>query len=435
MQDKGWVLDPWHLRTAQRVAELAQQEKDPAEFARKVRIIESDEELNIRLYLPVDKPYSGSYQVLDPAGRLLFRTASAPGMPLASKGPGFHQDRLNGENYWVAEVWTEDGKVRVLVAESIRWRRATSVYQGKAYLKVYLWLILAAPLVTWLSSRRAINPLKSLVRLVKSRKPGDFSPIRPEHEVVEVQPLIDASNHLLLQVEDILGAQRRFLADAAHELRTPLAVVATQAHAMIGEEDKARRELYAQDLELGIERANNMVRQLLAVARLEGLDPESVGAPIELAALARERILFVLPLAIKKTQDLGAEGPDTLESFGNVSALGSALDNLLENAIRYTPPGGRITLRYGGLDSGVFLEVEDNGPGMSEAFKARAFERFSRERGNHPDGAGLGLAIVHRVVELHHGRVQLLDPIQGQGLRVRVELPSRADHSGFDPQI
>ncbi|GLH71514.1 two-component sensor histidine kinase [Geothrix limicola] len=370
--------------------------------------------------------YHSRYQVFDGAGHLLYRSPSAPSVSLAGQGPGFHRLEVQGEAY---RVFVEDGaggRLRVAVAESLSFRRRLGWrLLGQTPLGFFILFVILA-VCTWLYSRRALRPLRHLAETVAQRKPGDLSPLLPSMDIKETRPLVAAMNGLLARVQELIETQRRFVADAAHELRTPLAVVGTQAHTLMLETDPVRREALGQDLQHGIERATGLVRQLLGVARLEAVQPERIEGTLDLGRLARERAAHLLPLALAKGQDLGVEGPERLEIRGDAAVLAMALDNLLENAIRYTPERGIITLRLGGSDAGLFMEVEDDGPGMSEAFKARAFERFSRELGTHSVGAGLGLAIVRRAVEWHRGQVKLMPASGASGLRVRIDLPPLA---------
>lgn len=425
-RDDKWQFDSSLKMCAGALIAFVGDETDPARIrqqAERVRVLDETFTGDGESLLKPGE-YKSRYQVFDRAGHLLYRSPLAPAMSLAEGGPGFRRVDVRGEPYWVYVQDGPDGHVRVAVAESLHYRRRL----GRRILgespRIFLILFSILAVGTWLLSRRALRPLRRLAESVEQRKPGDLNPLQPSIDIAEIRPLVKAMNGLLERVSDLLETQRRFVADAAHELRTPLAVVRTQAHTLMEEEDPAQRAAIGQELHRGIERATGLVQQLLRVARLEAVPPDLIKGTLDLGRLARDRASLILPLALAKGQDLGVEGPESLEIHGNGSVLGLALDNLLENAIRYTPKGGIITLRLGLGVAGPFVEVEDDGPGMSEAFKARAFERFSREQGTHAVGAGLGLAIVRRAVELHRGRVELGAPSSASGLRVRIDLPS-----------
>jgi len=421
---RSWEFDSSLKISAGALAAFLEEETDPARLRQQAERIRLLDETYTEISDAKPGEYTPRYQVFDSGGRLLYRSASAPETPYTTQEPGFHRVDVGGARYWVLVQDGAKGRLRIQVAESIQLRRVLMLRGLKQYPLVFLVLFLPMAISTWLLSRRALKPLHQLAESVEARKGGDLSPLNPPMDLKETRPLVASLNRLLARVSELIETQQRFVADAAHELRTPLAVVSTQAHALMEEADVTQRNVIAGDLKRGIERATGLVRQLLAVARLEAVKPESVHGLVDLGTLARDRTSLILPLALAKSQDLGVEGPEHLICQGNGGVLGAALDNLMENAIRYTPNGGTITLRLGDGDSGPFLEVEDDGPGMSEAFKARAFERFTRELGSHTTGTGLGLAIVHRAVELHQGRVALASPSQGTGLRVRIELPA-----------
>ncbi len=423
LKGASWHYDSGLKQTSDILLAIVEEESNPEIIHRQIERLRLLDEANT--YIDYMKPgeFKARYQIFDHAGKLLYHTPSAPEEPYTNLGPGFHRVTIAGEPYWVLVRENAQGRFRVVMAESLRLRHTLVWRNVMQYPSLFIILFLPIALLTWLFSRRALKPLRNLAISMEVREPGDLSPLNPQFDVKEIRSLVTALNRLLARVSDLLDSQRRFVADAAHELRTPLAVISAQAHALMQEEDPAQREAICENLQRGMERATGLVRQLLAVARLESVKPEMVNRHLDLGVLARDRTSLILPLALAKKQDLGVEGPEHLECRGDGSVIGTAIDNLLENAIRYTPIGGTITLRLGYGKSDVFLEVEDDGPGMSEEFKARAFDRFSRELGTHATGTGLGLAIVYRAVELHQGRVELGMPNQGTGLRIRLELP------------
>ncbi|WLT30630.1 ATP-binding protein [Geothrix sp. PMB-07] len=423
-RDSSWAFDSTLRMCAAALVAFLQDENQPERIrqqAERIRVL--DETFTSEDTFKTGE-YHARYQIFDRDGHLLYLSPSAPVGSLAEQGTGFHRVDVQGESYRVFVQDDPSGRYRVAVAESLSMRKRLGWRFLRSTPVAFPLIFLIIAVCTWLLSRRALRPLRLLAESVERRKPGDLSPLHPAVDLKETRPLVASLNGLLSRVSELLQAQRRFVADAAHELRTPLAVVGTQAHTLIREEDAAQREAIGLDLQRGIERATGLVRQLLAVARLEAAGPELSEEVVDLAALARDRTSHILPLALAKKQDLGVEGPERLEVRGDGSVLGMAMDNLLENAIRYTPEGGTVTLRFGREEGRPCFEVEDDGPGMSEAFKARAFERFSRELGSHAVGAGLGLAIVQRAVELHRGNVAFLPTAGPSGLRVRIELPA-----------
>ena len=419
------VIDSTLDLDASALALLLQDEQDPARMALQAQRIQQLDETSATQDMEL-KPgeYRSNYQIFDRAGRLLFRTAAAPERPLTESGPGFHNVEYQGRPWRVYVKEDPTHRLRVLVgqprsvAQRIIWRavRQSSLQNVIAFL--------VAALLTWVVARRALTPLHQLARTVAARNPRDLSPLSAEPDLVEARPLITAMNGLFHRVEELLESQNRFVADAAHELRTPLAVISAQAHMLERAPGPSERQLASRELQQGVERAAQLVSQLLSFARLDAADQAPAQAALDLATLAQDRVAIRVPQALARNQDLGYEGPSRLPWHGDASILTSAVDNLLGNAIRYTPPGGRITLRLAATPDGIRLEVEDTGPGIPPEFRESLFERFTRLPGTQETGSGLGLAIVHRAVALHEGRVTLNGRAGGPGLLAVIQLPN-----------
>lgn len=365
--------------------------------------------------------YHALYQVLDAGGTVLFRTAGTPARPYTDLGPGFHVVRVDGKRTRVLVEDAANGRIRVIVGESLPQRRSAILRSMKSLPITYFIILAPMVLFTWVATRRALRPLRQLADAVDARAVTDLGPLVPAVDLQEVRPLLAALNLQLSRVSALIDSQRRFVADAAHSLRTPLAVLGAQAHALVRAPGRRQREQLGEELQAGIERATSVVHQLLSVARLEGAAPEPATGTVDLAALGRERVALLVPLALRRGQDLGVEGPDALPCRAHGAMLATALDNLLENAVRYTPAGGVITLRLGRDGDRCWCEVEDDGPGIPESFRDKAFDRFARAPGATGHGAGLGLSIVRKAMDLHGGTVRLLEPGSGRGLRVRLE--------------
>ncbi|WP_316676723.1 ATP-binding protein [uncultured Tolumonas sp.] len=420
---KKGIFDDTLELTGAALASILQDETDPARFQLQARRIQDLDETYTRSSDLKPGEYKGIYQIFDREGRLLFRSASAPIAPLTTVGTGFQDVSIEGHHWRVFVKTDPAGRLRVIVAQphaiarKMIWR---SILKSPIEFAV-AFVILA--LLTWLLSRRALKPLRELASAVAARSPGDLSPLEKHAGLRETKPLITALNRLFARVEDLLETQRRFVADAAHELRTPLAVIGAQAHVVQHALDGDEREMAAKDLQQGVARAAQLVGQLLSVARLDAASPSMERAPLDLARLAQDCVGLMVSQAVARQQDLGYEGPDSLPWHGNRPALVSAVDNLLANALRYTPEGGRITLRLARMRDAACIEVEDTGPGIPPEFRALAFERFSRLPGSAGSGSGLGLAIVRRAVELHGGIVTLDAGADGMGLKATIRLP------------
>jgi two-component system sensor histidine kinase TctE len=290
-------------------------------------------------------------------------------------------------------------------------------------------------LLVWLALTRGIKPLNELEDRIRQRKPGDMSPL-DEHTVPsEVVPLVSSINDLLVRLQGSIATQKRFLADAAHQLKTPLAGLRMQA-------DLAQRsDANAQDLKQSLKhiglasmRATHTVNQLLALARAESSGMGMATQTCDLSVLTMEVVKDSLPRAMELRIDLGFEGPQPHQAMlpGNPTLLKEMVRNLIDNALNYTPSSetqpGVVTARVcGDAQTGWRLEVEDSGPGIAASERERVFEPFYRALGNEADGSGLGLAIVREIAVKHHAQVSISDTHEGHsppGARFSVRFSS-----------
>ena len=278
-------------------------------------------------------------------------------------------------------------------------------------------------LAVWWVVGRGLVPLDRLARGVAARSPTALEPLTEGNVPVEAQPLVRSLNDLLERLRLALNAQRAFTADAAHELRTPIAALKLQAQLAARAPDEATRRAAAADLEAGVERAAHVVEQLLALARVE---PGAAERPLERVALdelAASVVADRTQFAIAKRIDLGIAQSHRATVEGDPDALRTLLANLIDNALRYTPENGQVNVLVGETQARPWLEVADNGPGIPADERARVFDRFYRVPGAGDSGSGLGLAIVSVIAKRHRAEVAL-DDAPGGGLRVRVTFPA-----------
>jgi two-component system OmpR family sensor kinase len=275
-------------------------------------------------------------------------------------------------------------------------------------------------LLIWRLVGRELRFLESTAQAVARRTPEALEPIADEAVPEEIQPLVAALNGLLGRLGHALSQQRHFISDAAHELRTPLTALRLQLQLAERAQAPGDREKAYGMLREGIARATRVVEQLLALARQDPEAPVEERAAVDLAELAKSVAHAQAASAEARGLSLGVQGGAAF-ARGDADALRTLLENLVDNAIRYTP-AGRVTIRTGHGGGEAFLEVEDTGPGIPPAERPRVFDRFYRGESAAAGGSGLGLAIVRRIAERHRGRVELLDPLEGRGLRVRLTL-------------
>lgn len=276
-------------------------------------------------------------------------------------------------------------------------------------------------LLVWLAIGWSLEPLKRMAALIKARNPNKLEPLVIAGLPQELEPMAAALNRLLQQLNTLLEREKSFLADAAHELRTPLAVLRIHAQNAIDAPDPADRTEALRQMLHGVDRATRLVAQLLTLARLEPNAARLKLRELDLHAFVRNELAELIPLALERGQELTLSADDAgdyrLEADG--TSLGILLQNLVANAIQYTPAHGQIQVVLKASANKLELHVQDSGPGVPEATRVRLFERFFREGVG--TGAGLGLSIVQRIVELHRGTIVLGDSPLG-GLDVQVHL-------------
>jgi two-component system OmpR family sensor kinase len=279
----------------------------------------------------------------------------------------------------------------------------------------------------WYAVGVGLKPLDAMSRAVAKRRPDAMAPLAESGLPRELKPLAGSLNALLARLDDALSAQRRFTADAAHELRTPLAALKLQVDLAERTKDSATQAVAFAELKAGVDRAARLVEQLLTLARLEPEAPARDFAPVDLAALAKDAIIARAALAGEKRIDLGIARIAAVAVRGDPASLATLLANLLDNALRYTPQDGRIDVAIDETDGHAVLTVTDTGPGIPVPERERVFERFHRGATTDnpvvPTGSGLGLSIVRRIADAHGATVVLEDGPAGTGLMVRVRFP------------
>ena len=295
-----------------------------------------------------------------------------------------------------------------------------------------LCLVAAVGYLLWLGLRRGLRPLATLRQAMVARGPMDLTPIDAGSVPGEVRPLIDALNQHSSRIERMVDNRTRFIADASHQMRTPIAEMVTHIDYCLRQNDPALASSTLRELRGDVERLSHLVSQLLMHARA---DPDGVTdrsyERLDLNELVRQATLEKVPMARKKAIDLGFESARR-EAWvqGNALLLHELITNLLDNAIQYTPEGSCVNVRVHAT-SPILVEVEDNGPGVDASERERVFERFYRGQAtaaSAPSGSGLGLAIVRDIAAGHRGSVTLGQPRVGPGLLVRVSIPGALAH-------
>ena len=376
------------------------------------------------------------YLVSGAGGRFITGDLDFPPPPedLSFEGANYYDDVYQGKPVRVVAVKIPvesggyKGHVTVQVAENL----ATRVdVLRQVLLRMMLpqaLLILFAGLAVWYAVGRALVPLASLQRELATRSHRDLSPLPEQQAPEEVRPLIRAMNELLGRLSQALEAQQRFIADAAHQLRTPVAGIKTQMELVLRQSPAGEAQATLKQLQAATEQTTRLVNQLLSLARAEPGAGRSQGAEaIDLARLARDTTTEWVPRALARNIDLGFDSPLAAAHVeGDAFMLREMLNNLLDNAVRYTHPGGQVTVRVTPRGRGIVLAVEDNGPGIPDAERERVFERFHRILGTGAEGCGLGLAIVREIALSHGAEASLSSGANNAGTLVRVDFPKAA---------
>jgi two-component system OmpR family sensor kinase len=290
------------------------------------------------------------------------------------------------------------------------------------YMVPFFAMVPVAGVIVWFGVGFGLRPLERVAAALRRRRPDALDPLPAEGLPQEVTPLADSLNDLLARLDHAFAAQRQFVGDAAHELRTPLTALQLQLQNLERAPDEATRAAAIGELRAGLSRACRLVEQLLAMARLDPEAPRSI-APVDLGALVRSVLAEAEPLADQRDIDLGLAASVPASVPGEQDALRLMLRNLVDNAVRYTPRGGRVDVSVRTAGDTAEIEVVDTGPGIPAGERERVFDRFYSGPGSGTQGSGLGLAIARRVVQRHGGSISLDEGAQGRGLKVTVTLP------------
>jgi len=349
---------------------------------------------------------------------LFFSSIDDAGPPKQS--PGLHVLEWQGTEWRIFTL--QEGGMTIQVA-------TTSASRARKFAAIAPWLLL--PLVVLVvvlglliraAVGRALAPLQQVRAEVSQRGVSSLHALDMHDMPDEVAPLVATLNELLVRLDEALIAQRRFIADAAHELRSPLTAVKLQAQLASRANTQSEREIALAQLTGGVDRAAHLVEQLLHMARLEPSARQSAFKTLSLDALIKKVVADFSAQADARDIDLGVGACASINLTGQAESLRMLLGNLLDNALRYSPTGGRVDVELGKENNQAVISVYDSGPGIPEAERERVFERFYRVAGSDVPGSGLGLSIVRQVAVMHGGHIELNTATTG-GLSVRVVLP------------
>jgi two-component system OmpR family sensor kinase/two-component system sensor histidine kinase QseC len=358
-------------------------------------------------------------QIWDLLGTRVYR--SRAGLPTIDRAVlGYADVDLEGEVWRVYGFQTIDGVVQIAQPLSVR-----ESFARASALRVVIPLLLLVPIlgtaIVWVV-RTGLRPLQRVAAEVQRRDVNSLDPVPATHLPPEVAPLIQELNRLLARVQKAFATQRAFIADAAHELRSPLTAVRLQLQLLDrASNGEARAEARAQ-LGAAVDRATHLIEQLLTLARAEPGEAPVKPLLLKLESIAAEAIAETHAFALARNIDLELQNDGQPQVLGDPASVRTLVRNLVDNAVRYTPEGGQVLVRTRATPSGATLDVIDNGPGIPPEERERSFDRFFRRAASPDGGSGLGLAIVKAIAEAHGARVALNDA-PGGGLHVSVAFP------------
>lgn len=376
----------------------------------------------------LDLPFSSqvAFQIWEHGRRLVLHSADAPSAPMGEATPGFSDRVLDGHAWRVYTAWDHERENLVHVGERLDARQEIA---GELLVAALTPLLLAVPLLgglVWTAVRQGMRPLERVADDVGRREPDRLDPLERDGAPAELLPLLDRINALFVRVTRSIEHERRFTADAAHELRTPLAAVRAQAQVALGTTDDVERRAVLRKVLAGCDRTARLMEQLLTLARVD-VAAAAPRVPVDLRALAMEAIAAAAPAAVARGIDVALDEGPGLAVPGHPELLQVLLRNLLDNAVRYTPDGGAVQVRVSREPAGrVRLAVTDSGDGIPESERSRVLERFYRLPGSRADGSGLGLSIVSRIAALHGATLSVGEGPGARGTSVAVLFPPLA---------
>jgi signal transduction histidine kinase len=377
---------------------------------------------------PLAMPFDVMYQIGTRSGQILYRSPGAPAAPLtAGEGPGCSNITLGGRSWRTCSLASRSTPLVIHMAEPLGYRAALLSRTMRAVALPLAFALVLLTALIGLVTERAFRPVRRIAAELAERRDDDLSAVNTAEMPVETHGLGVALNGLLARQAEVLARERRFTADAAHELRTPLAALRVQAQVAARAGSAAETRSALEKLQANIDRTTHLMSQLLSLSRLE---PGSSFIPGQVTEAQRVVDLVMEDLApgARDKQVAIAVAGCHHEVPGSSEVLYLLLRNLLENSIRNVSTGGRVALEVAVADRHALLRISDDGPGIPCAERTRAFERFYRIPGSATGGSGLGLSIVGRIVELLGGKIELAAPAAGTGLVVTVTLPFTRAH-------
>lgn len=365
-----------------------------------------------------------SFQVWSKGGTLYMHSPTLTDISLKDVPLGFSDREIQGNDWRIYSTYDKKLQSKIVVAELYNLRRELADDIARSNANILLITYPVFGILVWFIISFALRSITRVTSEISNRASTFLEPVQLTEIPVEIKPLVAELNQLFIRLKLAFERNKRFAADAAHELRTPLAALKTHAQVAIKSDNEIDRSKALQKVIESVDRSSHVVAQLLTLSRLGEEEGLSDVKSIDLHKLATEIIAYLAPQALEKDVEIElGPAPRTSYILGSDIALGILIRNIVDNAIRYTPPHGEVKINI--IDTGqqVILSVSDTGTGIPSELRERVFERFYRILGTKASGSGLGLAIVNQIAKLHHATINLSTPTNGVGLQFDVAFP------------
>lgn len=370
-----------------------------------------------------------AFQLWNNKAQLLLRSPSAPASALSQlaldpRHPGYSNEKINGNDWRVFSLWDRDNAYLIQVGEKYDVRNELIHKISARLIRPSLISLPILAFLIWIGIGRGLAPLKKVATEVSRREPAYLEPIDIGPVPREIRPLASALNDLLQRLARALEMERRFTDDAAHELRTPLAALKTQAQVALRATDQQERTNALSQIIKGVDRASHLLQQMLTLGRLHSAEEQLATDNVNLYQVATGIVADLAPLALAKQINLTLEGDESARLEVNTVSLELLLRNLIGNAINYTPEQGSVQVQIKASDTETEMSVSDSGPGIDPELLKRVFDRFFRIPGQEASGCGLGLTIARQSAELLNADLELQNRSDGTGLIATVRFSS-----------
>lgn len=364
------------------------------------------------------------FQVWSKNGELLMRSSDQIDISLKDAGLGFSDQTIKGDHWRIYSTYDQKLQAKIIVAELYNLRRELADDIARSNANILLITYPVFGLLVWFIISLALRSITRVTTEISNRASTFLEPVQLTEIPIEIKPLVAELNQLFVRLKLAFERNKRFAADAAHELRTPLAALKTHAQVALKSDNELDRNKALQKVIESVDRSSHVVAQLLTLSRLGEEETLTDVKPIDLHKLATEIIAYLAPHAFEKNIEIElAPPPEQPIVLGNDTAIGILIRNVVDNGIRYTPANGEVKVSIIDTGTQIIFRVADTGTGIPAELRERVFERFYRILGTKASGSGLGLAIVSQITALHHASIHLSTPPNGIGLQFDVAFP------------